>query len=548
MKDTVALSTKANTSGLVVTQAEVDGPNDWAGIVQSLPDPPEINDNSTGYVLPTLNHDLKGIAGGLGWGNPSKDIPAMVSDLLAGDTRQQGLRGFMPSAMAHLTTETRLTLLGNTKPAKDSKSPQNLVQYFYRCGSETEQSVSDLVKRYFKKEIRLDFSDLQHMRMRYATDFADVPVDPRDALLPMGQRDLLSEQGDGVRSFAGLVAAIEALSRPIYIIDEPEAFLHPPQAFHIGRLIGRRSSSQKQFIIATHSSDILRGILSATQDVSVVRVNRDGDTNSFCPIETATLQAVTTNPLLSSARVLEGLFYSSAVVVESDSDARFFASAFTQVNNELDTHFVAADNKQTVAKILALYCDMGVKHLGIVDFDMLRVGAELNDAMGTLGTNADSIQSVNDSQGKIAAEASKVTAAERIEHYKEVLGRINRKIDAYNTGDKSDSDDVLRFLQKRANEAANVTKPWKELKELGRAGLSDQVAPEFDNLYAKLMDDRLCIYPFGELESSLVEFGLKYTTNKKEWIVDALRLVSSLTVDDTKQFWRVVKQLVATIM
>ena len=292
-----------------------------------------------------------------------------------------------------------------------------------------------------------------------------------------------------------------------------------------------------EMCIRDSSSDILRGVISATQDISVVRVNRSADTNSFRQIATETVKTVTADPLLSSSRVLEGLFYSSAVVVESDSDARFFGVALTQINNELDTHFVAADNKQTVAKILKLYSEMGVKHLGIVDFDMLRIVAELEDAMNTLEVSESSIASVKESQKKIAEEANKVTTEQRIETFKEVLERIKTELESYDSSENPNADTVLRFLQKRANEAANVTKPWKELKELGRAGLSESAASEFDKIAAALLPHGLCIYQFGELESSLVEFGLNYTTNKKEWIVAALKLVSSLSVDLDKKFW-----------
>lgn len=544
LKDTVALSTDKKTSGVVVSQTALDGPSNLEELVEHIP---SLDLHNRGYILPTLSHQLNGIAAGKDWRGIIKDIPKHIEKTLSGKDRTAGLRPFMTAVVAHLPTDTRLTILGDTRSPENANEPKNLVQYFYRCGTETERVVSNIVNKFFKKHIRLDFTDIRHLRMRYGSDFDDVPPDPRDALVPMQRRALLSDQGDGVRSFTGLLAAIYALDRPINVIDEPEAFLHPPQAFHIGRLIGQSASTTKQFVLATHSSDILRGLLSASQDVAVVRINRTGDTNSFRKIETATLQSIVSDPLLSSSRVLEGLFYSSAVVVESDSDARFFSASFAQVNNELDAHFVAADNKQTVAKVLKLYSKMGVQHLGIVDFDMLRVGAEFEDAMKTLSLDQEKIDSMVSSRKTIAEEADKVSSGQRIEQFREVLKRIETELNSYDGDAKPNADKVLRSLQKRANECANVTKPWKELKEKGREGLSEDSQEEFDAVYDCLLNHGLCIYPLGELEASLVEFGLKYTTNKKEWIVAALTMITSLTVDDKKRFWKVMKQLTSKL-
>ena len=40
---------------------------------------------------------------------------------------------------------------------------------------------------------------------------------------------LVREQGDGMRSFVGIMLAILAATYPIFLLDEPEAFLHPPR-------------------------------------------------------------------------------------------------------------------------------------------------------------------------------------------------------------------------------------------------------------------------------------------------------------------------------
>src|SRR5687767_6488675 len=47
----------------------------------------------------------------------------------------------------------------------------------------------------------------------------------------------IGEQGDGIRSFFGVLAPLLAFDWPVVFVDEPEAFLHPPQAKAVGRYL-----------------------------------------------------------------------------------------------------------------------------------------------------------------------------------------------------------------------------------------------------------------------------------------------------------------------
>src|SRR5829696_9919895 len=63
--------------------------------------------------------------------------------------------------------------------------------------------------------------------------------------------------------------------RPVCLIDEPEAFLHPPQAYGLGRFIARYGVSRDvATFVTTHSSQVLRGIVQATDRVEIVRLTR----------------------------------------------------------------------------------------------------------------------------------------------------------------------------------------------------------------------------------------------------------------------------------
>ena len=62
---------------------------------------------------------------------------------------------------------------------------------------------------------------------------------------------------------AGILLASECASFLVLLIDEPEAFLHPPQARRLAAALARTAKSLgRQVILATHSTDIIQGALS----------------------------------------------------------------------------------------------------------------------------------------------------------------------------------------------------------------------------------------------------------------------------------------------
>jgi predicted ATPase len=77
---------------------------------------------------------------------------------------------------------------------------------------------------------------------------------------------LIEEEGDGFKSYMGTCVTLLLGQRPICLIDEPELCLHPPQAYALGRFIGKYgTSSDHVTFVATHSSHILRGIIEARE-------------------------------------------------------------------------------------------------------------------------------------------------------------------------------------------------------------------------------------------------------------------------------------------
>lgn len=96
----------------------------------------------------------------------------------------------------------------------------------------------------------------------------------------------VQDQGDGIKSFTGILLYLMLDYYSIFLIDEPESFLHPPQANIMGRIIGETLSDNQQAFISTHSEEIIKGLLEVCPErVKVIRITRVKDNNSFSILE-----------------------------------------------------------------------------------------------------------------------------------------------------------------------------------------------------------------------------------------------------------------------
>ncbi len=74
----------------------------------------------------------------------------------------------------------------------------------------------------------------------------------------------VEQLSDGVKAFTGLVAAVLSVDYKVMLIDEPEAFLHPPLASRLGRLLAQLAAERHGAVLAsTHSSDFVMGAIES---------------------------------------------------------------------------------------------------------------------------------------------------------------------------------------------------------------------------------------------------------------------------------------------
>lgn len=426
----------------------------------------------------------------------------------------------------------------------------NLLQKLYNAGRDAERRVRDIVRAAFGQDIALDFTTLRRMLLRIGESFADLPDDPRDARAILERSLSLDDQGDGFRSFVGLVIAIAAVNRGLFLIDEPETFLHPPQAFRIGEFIAQHATPQRQVIVATHSADILRGILSKTRDVSIVRLDRDGGTSTVRVLDAEVVNSIASEPLLASARVLDGIFYAGAVVVEGDRDARFYQFVSKMLGDDRDSHFVNTDGKQLVPRVIEIYRGFGVRSVGILDFDVLNNADEFYAHLIAFGADERTRESAMSLRTAVANAVTKIEPDRRLAELREELAAIQKEIDDVGVT-KFESEEVassaknrvLEKFSKSVNRFNDRSKAWRSVKERGRANLDEAGQRAFDSLNVICAEHGLFIIPCGELESLMEMHGLDHSSDKSLWYERAMKMLPRMKADRAVYPWKLLEEV-----
>lgn len=199
------------------------------------------------------------------------------SNMLNKNNYMQFLRDFGSLFYQYIGTEERLMIC---KTQKSYGLDNNSTNYLssVRFNVDLLNDLSTKVKQLFKKDIYLDSQTLgDRIAFRVGNDFSEFKnngeLSQNDAN-NLYKVDLLDNQGDGLKSFVSTFLSLNSKEGDLILLDEPEAFLHPPLARQLGEMIGSIDNGDTTVFVATHSVEILKGILSKNQNVNVIRITR----------------------------------------------------------------------------------------------------------------------------------------------------------------------------------------------------------------------------------------------------------------------------------
>lgn len=537
LKDMLGYITGTQANAVVLDELDITYPDTWEAMEKAYA--MKFVETNHGkklrHISPTLDQDPSGPM--------DHDILSLLSYWLSNDSR--AFRSATGAGMVtFLNTDNRLKLVLSQTVKQDlqSRGPKNVLETLYASGSTTMETVRKYIRDIFGVDVFLNPFNLGTLEFRIGSDFSAVSKEPQDAYKELGQYQLIDIQGDGIRSVLGMISAIVSAKKPIVLLDEPEAFLHPPQALQLGEIINEIVGPDQQIFIATHSSDFLRGLLGSTKDAVIIHLNRTENNTVGNVLDAETLNQIVADPLLSSARVLDGMFYKGVVATEADADAVFYQRVFQKIGASDEVHFVNAHNKQTLKKIIIPYKKLGIRFAMIADADVIRDKHDIDEILEITTDTFLKEQIYHDREKILEFFQTK----SKYEVLCELVNNTLRLVDETETSADSSEETISRTLfvfRLKLKKLRDESDDLAEFKKLGKFALSPELQVNFDNLWTNCASIGLFIVTVGELESWLVDYGTDRTSNKSKWISSALRKLFEIDYDENKEIWRFVEKL-----
>lgn len=346
---------------------------------------------------------------------------------------------------------------------------------------------------------------------------------------------ILQNQGDGMRSFAGILLDVFTTQKTVTMIDEPEAFLHPPQARLLGRMLVKNKPNDRQLFISTHSEDFLKGLLDADSDnVKIVRINREGFVNHIKVLDNEGVKKLWKDSILRYSNILSGLFHSKVVICESDTDCRFYQAILDSLYEgknvvSPDILFTHSNGKERLKVVIAALRALNVKVVVVPDIDVLDKEATFKTICDEIGVDYNSIsgqwKTINE---YVKSQRAQLDTEDAKKDIKAILDGI--------TTPQLTKDDIEQIKKKLKASTA-----WAKVKEVGKAFFSGGAYTDLNNLMNICKQSGLFIVPVGELESFYKPAANKHATAWVD-IVMGLNLSNDPELAEARKF---VEEIVA---
>lgn len=398
-----------------------------------------------------------------------------------------------------LSTEKRLS---SSDALIRYDQPEKHPIYKLNRNEKLAQKISDYFSQAFGVDLIVNRNEMQTIPLHVgkAPNKSSYTIDRQDEYYNVvAELPKLQEQGDGMRSFASILLNTFTSDYSITLIDEPEAFLHPPQARVLGKMLAKNNPNNRQLFISTHSEDFLQGLLDAdNENVTAIRINREDNINKMSILQNNKIKELWGNPLLRYSNILSGLFHGKVVVCESDYDCLFYQAimnAIYEQKNEIspDILFTHCGGKSRIKDVVSALKAVNVPVVAISDFDLLNSSQNFRPLANAFGINWET---------------------ELLPNMKIIYDGMNAK--------NSSGDDA-----------------WTQIKKIGKSGFDGNAPAAYEKVEEVCKTAGLFIVPVGEMEC----FDKTINKEKKEWVYHVLEnygLASESRLEGARQFVQLV--------
>lgn len=396
-----------------------------------------------------------------------------------------------------LSTEMRLTVSNELNRNRNAHTSPIYKIY----NSETlAQKISDYFYQAFGVDLIVNRREMETIPLHVgqAPDKSAYTIDKQDDYYgQVSALPKLQEQGDGMRSFASILLDTFTSDYTITLIDEPEAFLHPPQARILGKMLAKNNPDGRQLLISTHSEDFLQGLLDAdNENVTVIRINRVDNVNKMNILKGEDIRTLWGNPLLRYSNILSGLFHERVIVCESDYDCLFYQAIMDTMYERKgevapDVLFTHCGGKARIKDVVTALKAVNVPVVAICDFDLLNSSQIFKPITASFGLDWDSTLSAD---------------------MKAIYDHMNAK-----EGDA-----------------------WSQIKKVGKSGFDGGAPAAYEKVERACKSAGLFVVPVGEMEC----FDKTINKEKKDWVYYVLENYSLATEPKLAEARQFVQEIV----
>ncbi|HEM5312999.1 TPA: AAA family ATPase [Streptococcus suis] len=288
-------------------------------------------------------------------------------------------KNYYKAMFSFLSTENRL---GLTRPINfnlvvDNQS-LNIVQKLEK-DFESITSLNQALDLGFQNSVEVyeDYVD-GHLIKKYkigeSRAIADaIDSNSREKVNKLRSFEDLHNQGDGIRTAVAILSSVIVSEHSLFLIDEPETFLHPPQAKILGKNMVKLSTG-KQLFISTHNIDFIRGVLEEDSSrVKIIKIDRLDNYNTFNLVDNDSINRISSDKNLKYTNILNGLFYNQVVLCENESDCKFYSAILEHEELTIyqNTLFCAVGGKEQLKKIVPLLKELNIDYRIIADIDLI---------------------------------------------------------------------------------------------------------------------------------------------------------------------------------
>ncbi len=449
---------------------------------------------------------------------------------------QENYGQYKDAFVCKLDTENRLAICNPAVNINRDASKNNPIHYA-AFDSKYAKWLSENFRKAFGQDLTANFyhgasiplcigtlvklDDVYASELERSNDYANILENYKQVQL----------QGDGIKSFTGILLYLMLDYYCTYFIDEPEAFLHPPQARIMGQIIGETLRDDQQAFISTHSEEIVKGLLDVCEErLKIVRITRKDDINSFSILDNQFIKKVFSDPLLKYSNIMSSLFHKTVVLCESDSDCKLYSLIDSHIKQTEGKHsetlFIHCGGKHRMAKIVKALRALNIDIRLIPDIDVINdenvikpiaeaFGIEWNEIKKDIHIISSNLHSSKESISRNIANME-----------------INQVLSSSNASELSNKE--IKLIQ----DIIKTISKWDVIKHGGKQSLPPGDATNaYNHLESILNSHHVYLVPVGELEGFIKEVG----GHGPEWVNSVLEEYPDLNdpvYEKIKQFIR----------